>query len=320
MLITNIYTNTKIIKNLIKLGLSLSLCLFLSLLILVNIVIANENKYDPLKMIRLPKHKSVPGGIAIIPLDLNTIDIPKVFFNNQQILVINYNNSKSERDLIAHKDWIAIVGIPMETKPGLHKISIFLNQNQIEGSKFEDYIEKSFLVTNHKYPTERLKLLKKFTNPSYAEQLRINQDQQLIKKAYEYRSVLIPNLGLFKPVEGRKTSPFGLKRILNGKHKGFHSGLDLAAAIGTKVMAASYGRVILIGNFFYTGNSVFIDHGQGLITSYAHLNSIQVKEGDLVNNKTVIGNVGMTGRSTGPHLHWSVSINNVRVNPELFLD
>ena len=117
---------------------------------------------------------------------------------------------------------------------------------------------------------------------------------------------MIPNLGLFKPVEGRKTSPFGLKRILNGQHKGFHSGLDLAAPIGTKVMAASYGRVILIGNFFHTGYSVFIDHGQGLITSYSHLDSIQVKEGDLVNHKTVIGAVGMTGRSTGPHLHWTV--------------
>lgn len=206
----------------------------------------------------------------------------------------------------------------MDTKPGLHKISVFVNQ--LEDGKFEEQLERSFFVVNYKYPFEKLKLPQNFVTPSYVEQLRINQEQELIKKAYKYRSILFPSLAFFKPVDGKKSSPFGLKRILNGRHKGFHSGLDLSASIGTKVTAASYGRVILIGDFFYTGNSIFVDHGQNLITSYSHLDSILVKEGDLVNHKTVIGTVGMTGRSTGPHLHWTVSLNGVRINPELFLE
>lgn len=331
-ILSKLIINIKLCLNWI---LYLIACIICNTFIVYDKVLANENKEanhyqyqqdinnqiyskSELNTIRLPKNKPIPGGIAIIPLDLNTIDPPKVLFNTKQVLVIDYNNSQNDKHIANRKAWIAIVGIPMETKSGLHSIFIFLDP--LEDGTFGEQIEKSFLVAHAKYPTEKLKLPQKFISPSYGEQLRINQEQELIKKAYEYRSALIPNLVLSKPVDGRKTSPFGLKRILNGQHKGFHSGLDLAAPVGSKVVASSYGRVILIGDFFYTGYSVFVDHGNNLITSYSHLDSILVKEGDLVNSKTVIGTVGTTGRSTGPHLHWTVSLNNVRVNPELFLD
>lgn len=266
----------------------------------------------------LPKHKAVPGGIAIIPLDTESLNLPIVFFNKNKVLVIKYNNILCEQHKNNHINWLAIVGIPMNTEPGLHKISIFLNQK--DQNHFTTNLEKSFLVSPKKYPSEKLKLSAKFVTPTHADQIRINKENELITNAYNHWSQMVPNLTLQQPIAGRKSSPFGLKRILNGQNKGFHSGLDLAAATGTQVYASANGQVILTGNFFYTGNVVFIDHGRGLITSYSHLDSIKVSEGDTVDTETIVGTVGATGRATGPHLHWSVSLNDVRVNPELFLN
>ncbi len=263
----------------------------------------------------LPKHKAVPGGIAILPLDTKSVSLPVVYFNNKRILVIKYNNISSQHNN-NHSSWLAILGIPMNTPPGLHKVSIFLDQK--DQNNFTKNIEKTFMVAKPKYPTERLKLSPKLVSPSLADQLRINKENELIRNAYNYWSHQIPNLTLQQPIIGRKSSPFGLNRILNGMHKGFHSGLDLAAPAGTKIYASASGKVILTGNFFYTGHSIFIDHGQGLITSYSHLDTINVAEGDPVDTQTIVGTVGSTGRSTGPHLHWAVSLNDARVNPELF--
>lgn len=276
-----------------------------SLIIFLSSITIAENCYSN----NLPKHTPVPGGIAMIPLDMQEINLPIVFFNDKRVLVIKYKNY---HNIDNNPNWLAIVGIPISTTPGLHKISVLLEQ--------KNQIEKSFFVSEIKYPTEKLKLASKFVTPSLAEQMRINQEKELIQNAYNHWSPSIPNLAFKQPINGRKSSPFGLKRILNGTHKGFHSGLDLAAPTGTKIYAAAHGQVILIGDFFYGGRTVFIDHGQGLITNYSHLDTITVKEGDAVDPETVLGTVGTTGRATGPHLHWSASLNDARINPELFMD
>lgn len=274
-----------------------------------NDIFVNENYRN------LPRHKPVPGGLAIIPLDLDTIHAPIIFFNKKRILVLKYKNDLyGKGDNQSDWDWLAIVGIPMGTKPGVQKIQIFKN------NETDNFIEKSFLVSNKHYLSEKLRLSNKFTDPSLIEQSRINKERKLASKAYNHWSDAIPNLTLRSPIlKSYKSSSFGLKRILNGQLKGFHSGVDLAAPIGTNVYPASSGKVILTGSFFYSGNVIFVDHGQGFITNYCHLNSIAVKEGDLVYNDTVLGTVGATGRVTGPHLHWSVSLNDTRVDPELFL-
>ena len=127
--------------------------------------------------------------------------------------------------------------------------------------------------------------------------------------------------GFIEPLKGRISGNFGNQRIFNGIKKNPHSGTDIAAPEASEVKASSSGKVILSGkNYFYTGNMVIIDHGQGLQTIYAHLKEAKVNEGDEVNKGDVIGLVGHTGRATGPHLHWGASLNNIRFRPHSLLD
>jgi murein DD-endopeptidase MepM/ murein hydrolase activator NlpD len=121
------------------------------------------------------------------------------------------------------------------------------------------------------------------------------------------------------PVKGRISTPFGLRRYFNGKPRSPHKGIDIAVPKNTAIKSPANGLVVLTGNYFFIGNAVLINHGQGLITVYCHLNKILVKPRQKVKKGQVIGYVGQTGRATGPHLHWGVSLNDTPVNPELFL-
>jgi len=121
------------------------------------------------------------------------------------------------------------------------------------------------------------------------------------------------------PVEGRLSSLFGLKRFFNDIPKRPHNGLDIAAITGTPIVAPASASVINTGNYYFNGNTVFLDHGQGLLSAYLHMNKISVKPGQLVKQGEVLGTVGETGRVTGPHLHWIVYLNKTPVDPALFI-
>ena len=154
-------------------------------------------------------------------------------------------------------------------------------------------------------------------NLSKKDSDRAFKEYKIIQKALNnYSKFLVPDLNFMNPVEGIISSRYGKKRYINDQPRSPHLSLDIAAAEGTKIVSPSRGKVILVGDFFYAGNYIIIDHGFGLISSYSHLSSVLVDENELIEKGQKIGEVGSTGRVTGPHLHWTVYLNKVRINPE----
>ncbi len=157
-------------------------------------------------------------------------------------------------------------------------------------------------------------------NLSDEDKDRTIRESKIINKALQtYSKKMKPTFSFISPVDGIISSRYGKKRFINNSPRSPHLALDIAAPEGTKVLSPEDGKVILIGNFFYSGNYLIIDHGQGLLSSYSHLSSISVSEDDILKQGQEIGKVGSTGRVTGPHLHWTVYYEKVRINPESLL-
>jgi len=182
-------------------------------------------------------------------------------------------------------------------------------------------ITKSFSIAPKSYRNQRLTIENKRKVQPLDEDLSLIEQQYIetISTYAHWNYQPLASAVLKMPVKGRKSSPFGLTRIMNNIPQNPHSGLDIAAPKDTPVQAAKDGVIINIGDFFYSGNIVFVDHGQGFITSYCHLDSVKVSKGQSVRQGDILGTIGSTGRATGPHLHWSVSLNGVRVDPQWFI-
>ena len=152
---------------------------------------------------------------------------------------------------------------------------------------------------------------------SKEDQARANKEAIEIKTALSNSTTdITPSFNFIAPVPGIVTSPFGKQRFVNGLPRSAHLALDLRGSVGTPIVAPLKGKVVLIGDYFYTGLTLILDHGHGLFSSYAHMSGIKVKLGDLVEQSNEIGLVGATGRVTGPHLHWTVYFDGNKVNPE----
>lgn len=250
-----------------------------------------------------PTTAPVPGGIAIIDLKSDFNEQAKVFFGKRRILTRKINNA-----------WQAVIGLPLKIKSGVHKVKIINAQGK---KKYQE-----FLVYGKDYETRHITITnKRMVSPTKKDIERHYKEKPLIiaaLKTWTENNNVQTNFSL--PVTGRFSSQFGLKRIYN-KQKRIrrHTGLDIAAPAGTLIKSPAKGKVIRIGSYFFTGNTVFIDHGQGLISMYSHLNETHIKAGQQLIEGQTIGTVGMTGRVSGPHLHWVVSLNNTKVDPKLFI-
>ena len=154
-------------------------------------------------------------------------------------------------------------------------------------------------------------------NLSEEDSQRAYKESQLIRDSLNsYSKNIKPSLKFISPVDGIISSRYGKQRYINDQPRSPHLALDIAAAEGTKIIAPAPGKVILVGDFFYSGNYLILDHGFGLLSSYSHMSEIHVHAGDYLNQGDIIGEVGSTGRVTGPHLHWSVYLEKQRINPE----
>lgn len=243
----------------------------------------------------------VPGGIAIVAIAPANTPAPVVRFQNQRVLVLRANGM-----------WQAVVGLPLSLDAGEQHLNI---------SDRAATRTLAFQVLPKHYNTQYLTLAnKRQVNPTPNDLIRIAREQALSRQAFAtWSELLADDLHFDLPAHGRLSSTFGLRRFFNNQARQPHSGLDIAAPQGTPVLAPAAGTVIETGNYFFNGKTVFIDHGQGLISMYNHLSRISVKKGVRVARGQRIGAVGKTGRVTGAHLHWTVSLNNARVDPMLFL-
>lgn len=247
----------------------------------------------------------VPGGIAKITLP-DSVTMPEVRYDGHRVLVL-----KGEQ----HQQWQAVVGIPLETQPGQHTI-------KVKDPKHQQYIQElPFTVHDKKYPEEWLTIKQqRYVTPDKQQLARISEESARLKAAYaKFDPIPLDTIDMEAPAKGRFSSPFGLKRFFNKQPRNPHSGLDIAAKAGTPVHAALGGKVIVTGNFYFNGNTVVIDHGQGLKSVYCHLQEMTTTPGSKLQQGDLIGKVGMTGRVTGPHLHWTVILNNTKVDPKAFL-
>ncbi|MDH3387319.1 MAG: M23 family metallopeptidase [Gammaproteobacteria bacterium] len=156
-------------------------------------------------------------------------------------------------------------------------------------------------------------------NPYASDMGRILAEKARKQAARDHYSPAAVDVDFITPVSGVGTGSFGRHRVFNGQQRRPHSGMDIAADADTAVLSPSAGTVIELGDFFFSGNLVYIDHGQGLISMFAHLSEIDVRLGDRIEKGQVAGKVGATGRVTGPRLHWSLGLNGTWVDPALFL-
>lgn len=253
----------------------------------------------------MPQHTPRPGGIVVLGLDLPAFaadEVPLVTFGERRALVLNIG-----------EQWLAVVGIPLDQQAGTAAV-------RVAGTHGGVPIEMPFEVLLHDYPEQRLQVERSYVEPSPAQLERILHEREIIDGALgNWREAPLADVLLQPPVPGKQSPSFGFQRYFNDQPRAPHKGMDIAAPAGTPVLAAGAGKVTATGDFFFNGNTVIVDHGQGLVTMYCHLQAIGVSEGATVAAGERIGAVGATGRVTGPHLHFGTYLNGTAVDPALLL-
>jgi len=246
------------------------------------------------------------GGILKIeaPLPAGASDI------QVRALEQNWPQRRTDQGLIA---WI---GVDLATKPGKHALLISGRSDSGDTWQRQDVI----LVHEVAFPESYIDVEKKMAEFDAETLARIRAEAGRLRAAYGQRVEAAPDIAfLQQPTEGILSSPFGARRIVNGEPRSPHSGIDIAAAEGVPIHAPLAGRVLVSESMYLNGNAVAIGHGNGLVSVYTHMQSLEVEHGQWLDAGERIGAVGMSGRSTGPHLHWGVRFNNARIDPRNLL-
>lgn len=247
----------------------------------------------------LPESSAVPGGVAVLPTGMQAVS---ALYRESRVLLAEFDGQQ-----------YAVIGIPLSATPGSHVLE--LRDATGHSSTL------SFTVTDKQYVEQRLTITnERQVNPNNEDMVRITRESAEMNAAFSrWDESLQPVLRMRAPTEGVRSSSFGLRRFFNDQPRAPHSGMDIAAPEGTPIVAPAPGVIVATGHYFFNGNTIILDHGHGLISLYCHMNTIDVAVGDVVEAGQQIGAVGQTGRVTGPHLHWSINLNKVRVDPALFL-
>ncbi len=211
----------------------------------------------------------------------------------------------------------AWIGVDLKTRPGNHPITWSVSSPDSRPAQYSDQIS----VIRGEFRISHITVDKKMAVFGKEELKRIRADQKMLKESYVATVDARPNLKISEmPTEGIVSTPFGAQRYVNGEPRSPHSGIDIAAPEGTPVTTPFAGRVLVVSDMYLNGNTVAIGHGYGVVSVFSHLKSASVKRGDWVALGSQIGEVGTTGRATGPHLHWGVRFNQARINPNSMLE
>jgi len=234
----------------------------------------------------LPRQSAVPGGVVIVPLAVITDEKPVVTYKQQRVMVVKQD-----------KQWLAVVGVPLSAKIGTQRVTI-LSAGKTSSALFE--------IEDKAYPTQHITIKdKRKVNPTSYDMTRINAEKAKTGPALKHWTEGDVAMNFIWPIEGRVSGLFGRRRVFNDQPKRPHSGMDIAAATGTAIQAPADGIVRDTGNYFFNGKTIFIDHGQGLMTIFLHLDKIGVEIGQAVIQGDIIGTVGATGRVTGHIYIWA---------------
>jgi murein DD-endopeptidase MepM/ murein hydrolase activator NlpD len=252
-----------------------------------------------------PDNTPRPGGIAVIPITgVESADgsAPVAMFGDRRALVVKRDD-----------EWVAIVGIPLDYETGPARLTVAHPHHGIR--------EIPFKVMPYAYREQRLNVQNQsYVDPDPDQLARIMAERDLIDAALNaWRDGPLFDLGLLAPVSGKQSPTFGFRRFFNDQPRAPHKGMDIAAERGSQILASAEGVVSVADEFFFNGLTVILDHGQGLMTMYCHLDEIEVHQGESLGRGSPIGTVGATGRVTGPHLHFGVYLNGTAVDPSLLL-
>ncbi len=253
----------------------------------------------------LPRTDAVPGGVALLPL-------PAALSASKQAPSVTYD---SQRVMVLRQDgrWLAVIGIPLSAAVGTASAEVSVPDGPVMPTL-------TFQIAPKSYRTQQLNVERSKVDLSAEDLSRFAREKTHLQTALSTFTEQPPaTLHLSAPVPGPRSDSYGSRRVFNGEARDPHSGMDIPGPTGESVHAAAAGQVIDVGDYFFNGNTILIDHGEGLITMYCHLSQVGVHVGEMVRAGMIIGKVGKTGRVTGPHLHFGVSLNHAFVDPALFL-